>query len=93
MILGGNFGGADCYGHPGCLINAVHIYTKYFRVFTCSGYKTTTCPGTIISTDNGELKHYAQEESSPQELINRAVAWLEEKTLVLIAPAHAAGMH
>jgi hypothetical protein len=74
-------GSADCYGHPGCLTHDDDVYMTGIQVWTCANYRTQTCPGPIITADNGKPEYYAQKDENvmPQELVKRGVAWLEKR--------------
>jgi hypothetical protein len=71
------------YNLPGgaqpCIHNNIDFYYKSIRVFTCANYKTTQCPGPLITSDNATLRRYAT-DYTPEGLIRRAVSWLVSKT-------------
>ena len=68
-----------------CFNNDLHVYFKSIRIFTCANYKTTQCPGTVITTDNSLLRRYAAD--GPEELLKQIMQWAEGKILAILVPS------
>ena len=89
VIFRSYLGEATCGTLPlsstACFNNDLHVYFKSIRIFTCANYKTTQCPGTVITTDNSLLRRYAAD--GPEELLKQIMQWAEGKILAILVPS------
>ena len=89
VIFRSYLGEATCGTLPlsstACFNNDLHVYFKSIRIFTCANYKTTQCPGTVITTDNSPLRRYAAD--GPEELLKQIMQWTEGKILAILVPS------
>jgi hypothetical protein len=68
-----------------CFVGDLHVYFKSIRVFTCANYKTTQCPGTLITTDNSPLRRFAAD--GPEMMLRQIMQWAKDKILAIVAPS------
>lgn len=51
-------GGDDCFGNPGCMGNNFDFYLQSVRIWMCPGAWTSTCTGTVITSQKGTTPWY-----------------------------------